>query len=287
MKEYKYDGKGSFSIKSHSTRAADTDDKFRQSVEEKYIKNLDLLMSYQEKLYAQGKEGVIIILQATDGAGKDSTIKSVMGAFNPQGVRVHSFKSPNSEELSHDFLWRANNAIAPRGYISIFNRSYYEDVLIVKVRRLYKNYAMPKRCLGENIIENRYRQIRNYESYLYGNGYRIIKLFLNLSKEEQKERFLERIERKEKNWKLSVSDVGERALWNEYQDAFESMIRETSTEENPWYIVPADHKWFTRYIVSEITLDVFKDINPEFPKVTGEQEDDIEESYNLLMSEKD
>ena len=211
------------------------------------------------------QEGLIIAIQARDAAGKDSLVKHVFSALNPQALEVHAFKAPNSIELSHDYLWRIEQAIPPRGKIGVLNRSHYEDVLVVRVHHLEKTYKLAPRCIGEDFFERRYRQLRHYEEYLYENGYRMVKLFLNVSQKEQTKRFLDRIERDDKHWKLSAADMKERALWAEYDAAYEDCINATATPYAPWYVLPADDKWYTRYLVSEILLDTLTDMAPEFP----------------------
>lgn len=244
----------------------------KEEIIKKTLKNQEKIFALQDKLYADGREGLIIILQARDAAGKDSTIRHVMGGVNPQGVQVYSYKQPSKEELEHDFLWRCNKNLPRRGMIAIFNRSYYEDVLVVKVHKLYKNYKMASRCLkGRDFIKKRYKHIRDYEEYLYDNSYRILKIFLNVSEEKQKERFLERIDLPQKNWKFSGSDMSERALFPEYTKAYEDAINETATKDAPWYVIPADQKWYSRYLVSEAILDVLKKINPRYPKASEEE----------------
>lgn len=233
--------------------------------------NLETIASLQDALYADGREGVIFVLQALDAAGKDSTIKHVMGGMNPQGVLVHSFKQPTSEELQHDFLWRVNKALPPRGSVAIFNRSYYEDVLVVQLHDMQKGYQMAQRVLNEDkkkFFRKRYRQIRDYEEYLYDNSYRVVKIFLHLSKEEQKKRFLERLEKPAKNWKFSAADLRERALFDDYQKLYEEVINETASEYSPWYVLPADQKWYTRYLVSEIVVDTLKKCHPSYPRLS-------------------
>lgn len=233
--------------------------------------NLETMASLQDALYADGREGVIFVLQALDAAGKDSTIKHVMGGMNPQGVLVHSFKQPTSEELQHDFLWRVNKALPPRGSVAIFNRSYYEDVLVVQLHDMQKGYQMAQRVLNEDkkkFFRKRYRQIRDYEEYLYDNSYRVVKIFLHLSKEEQKKRFLERLEKPAKNWKFSAADLRERALFDDYQKLYEEVINETASEYSPWYVLPADQKWYTRYLVSEIVVDTLKKCHPSYPRLS-------------------
>ena len=209
----------------------------KEDILAKTAENLEKMAALQDAFYADGREGLVIILQALDAAGKDSTVKHVMGGLNPQGVQVTSFKQPTSEELHHDFLWRVNKVLPPRGSIAIFNRSYYEDVLVVQVHDLQKTYQMAPRVLEDSkkdFFEKRYRQIRSYEEYLYENSYRVVKIFLHVSKDEQKKRFLERIDRPEKNWKFSCSDLKERMRFDEYLDTFDEVITATATKHRPW-----------------------------------------------------
>lgn len=247
--------------------------------------NMDEVAGLQDRLYAEGREAILICLQALDAAGKDSAIKHVFSSINPQGIEVHSFKSPNAEEEMHDFLWRYHKRLPPRGKMCIFNRSYYEEVLVVKVHEFWKSYNMPKRTVNENYIQNRYKDIRDWEAYLYGNSFRVIKIFLNISKEEQKQRFLERINREEKNWKFSANDIKERAFFDDYRAAFEDAINATSTKECPWYVLPADKKWYTRYLVSEILLETMRDIHPQFPTLDDDAKKRLEECKNHLENE--
>lgn len=265
------------------------DDVDKERILEKTARNLQEMATLQDALYADGREGLIFVLQALDAAGKDSTIKHVMGGLNPQGVRVTSFKQPNSEELSHDFLWRIHKALPPRGSIAIFNRSYYEDVLVVQVHDLQKTYKMPPRTLEgdkKDFFKKRYRQIRSYEEYLYENGYRIVKIFLHVSKEEQKKRFLERIDNPAKNWKFSMSDVKERAFFEEYMDTFETVIGETATEHSPWYALPADQKWYTRYLVSEIVVDTLRRCCHEYPQLHQDALAELKDCRTKLEAEE-
>lgn len=250
--------------------------------------NLEEMGRLQDAFYADGREGLVIILQALDAAGKDSTVKHVMGGLNPQGVTVHSFKQPSTEELAHDFLWRANRALPPRGSIAIFNRSYYEDVLVVQVHDLQKTYRMPPRTtdVGQGeFFRRRYRQIRGYERYLHENGYRVLKIFLNVSKEKQKERFLERIEIPEKNWKFSKSDLKERARFDEYAKIIGEVITATATPDCPWYVVPADQKWYTRYLVSELVTRTLRECCHEYPALSDEARDRLRECRRQLEEE--
>ena len=239
----------------------------------------------QDRLYAENKESVLIIFQAMDAAGKDSAIKHVISGMNPQGVTVHNFKQPCTEELNHDYLWRAFCHLPARGCIGIFNRSYYEDVLVVKVHGLHKNSNLPERCLTGTLFEDRYKHITDFERYLYQNGTRIIKIFLHLSKNEQKNRFLKRIDNPEKNWKFSRSDIEERSYWEPYQKAYEQAIRHTASPIAPWYIVPADKKWLARLIISQIILETLQDINPQYPQLPEETAMLLQECRKKLLAE--
>jgi PPK2 family polyphosphate:nucleotide phosphotransferase len=287
LKDFCFDGSSKLNLKK-----VPTDSKKEKVEKEKILakteKNKLKMQELQDKLYSDGKEGIIIVLQAMDAAGKDGTIKHVMSGVNPQGVKVYSFKAPNSEELSHDYLWRINKCLPKRGNIAILNRSYYEDVLVVRVHDLYKYYAMAERITKQkkkDFFEKRYKQIRNYE-YLYENSYRVVKIFLNVSKDEQKKRFLERIDKPEKNWKFSSSDLSERELWDDYQKSYELMINETSTKESPWYVLPADDKWYSRYLVSEVILKVLKDVSPEYPELSEDEKARLAQCRKELEEEK-
>jgi PPK2 family polyphosphate:nucleotide phosphotransferase len=226
------------------------------------------LGEYQARLAAQSTHGLLVVLQAIDAAGKDGTIRHVLSGVNPQGVTVTSFKVPSVEELQHDFLWRYQRALPGRGQIGIFNRSHYEEVLVVRVHpdNLVRQH-LPKDSLGKDIWARRYREINDWERYLVANGIRVVKLFLNLSKEEQRKRFLARIDHPEKNWKFSAADAIEREHWDAYQRAFASMLSNTSTDAAPWHVVPADHKWFARLSASWIILDALMRIDPRYPAV--------------------
>ena len=231
-----------------------------------------LLSEMQDKLYAQSNWGLLLIFQAMDAAGKDSTIKHVMSGVNPQGVDVFAFKEPSSEELAHDFLWRTNRCLPARGKIGIFNRSYYEEVLVVRVHpEILEKQRIPKNFRGEHFWKSRYEDINAFEKYLTRNGIAIRKLFLHLSKKEQKRRFLERLDKPEKKWKFSPADVKERKYWDEYQAAYEKMIRNTASEHAPWVVVPADNKWFSRLLVVATVVDALSEMNLEYPKVSEEK----------------
>ena len=245
---------------------------------------IEQLKLYQEKLYAQNTYGLIIVLQAMDAAGKDGTVNHVFANLDPGGVSVASFKQPTTEEKDHDYMWRINKALPRRGNIGIFNRSHYEDVVVTRVHDLIENDKIPKDLVNKNIWKTRYRQIRDWERYLAENGFHIIKIFLHVSKDEQRDRLAERILNKKKNWKFSIADINERRFWEKYQDLYSEMIEETSTEKAPWYIVPADNKWFTRYVVSQIVLKAMKDIAPKFPEMSKEIKEQLEEFKKLIES---
>jgi len=226
------------------------------------------LSELQEKLYAQDKWALLLIFQAMDAAGKDGTIKHVMSGVNPQGCDVHSFKTPSAQELDHDFLWRSNLALPERGRIGIFNRSYYEETLVVRVHpKFLEKQKLPEELVSKEIWRERFEDINHYERYLTRNGVVIRKFFLHVSKEEQKRRFLSRLEEKQKNWKFSMADAAEREHWGDYMRAYEQTIRHTATPHAPWYVVPADNKWFTRLVVADAIVDTLKSLNLAFPKV--------------------
>lgn len=287
LDKYCFNGKKKLDLDKIPTNSK-SDDVIKEEILEKTSQNRAKIALLQERLYAEGREGLIIILQAIDAAGKDSTIKSVMSGINPQGVDVISFKAPNSEELAHDFLWRVNKNLPVRGKIGIFNRSHYEDVLVVQVHKMNRTYHMAKRVIEQDddvFFKKRYAHIRNYEEYLHDNSYRIVKIFLNVSKKEQKKRFLERIDIPEKNWKFDSGDLKERALWDEYHKVFEDVINNTSTKECPWYVLPADQKWYTRYLVSEIILKTLEEIDPQFPEMPPEEKENLAACRKMLMEE--
>ncbi|MFC9582558.1 polyphosphate kinase 2 family protein [Streptomyces yangpuensis] len=232
---------------------------------------VSLLAEYQDRLAAQDTYGVLLCLQAIDAGGKDGTIRHVMSGVNPQGVRVSSFKVPSAEELDHDYLWRYARRLPARGEIAIFNRSHYEEVLVVRVHpeNLVRQKLPPEAC-GPDVWDRRYREINRWERYLTDNGFKVVKIFLNLSWEEQRARFLQRIDRPEKNWKFSAADVRERARWDDYQRAFSAMLSATSTKWAPWYVVPADRKWFARICSAAVLAHTLMDIDPQYPDV-GEE----------------
>ena len=240
------------------------------------------MQDLQEKLFADNHYGIIVVLQAMDAAGKDGTVKHVFAQLNPAGVKVHSFKKPSAEELDHDYMWRINKALPGRGEIGIFNRSHYEEVVVARIHNLIKSDGMPEKLIRKDIWETRYRQIRDWERYLFENGFPMVKIFLHLSKNEQKKRLIDRIVTKQKNWKFDMSDIEERKYWNRYQKVYGEVLAETTTKYVPWYIVPADDKWYTRYIVAQIVLKVLKTINPKFPKLSPEVEKQLAQFRQML-----
>jgi PPK2 family polyphosphate:nucleotide phosphotransferase len=251
------------------------------------LKNgVELLAELQDKLYAQDRWSVLLIFQAMDAAGKDGAIKHVMSGINPQGCQVFSFKAPTSEELDHDFMWRCSKNLPERGRIGIFNRSYYEETLVVRVHEeILHNQKLPEKLVTKHIWEERFQDIRNFEKYLTRNGTIIRKFFLHVSKEEQKKRFLERIDNPEKNWKFSSADAKERGHWDEYMKAYEDMIRNTSTKDSPWYVVPADNKWFTRLVVAAAVIDTLASLELKYPEIGEVQLKELTEAKNLLDKE--
>lgn len=241
----------------------------------------------QDQLYAQGNWSILLIFQAMDAAGKDGAISHVMSGINPQGCQVYSFKVPTSTDLQHDFLWRTTCSLPERGHIGIFNRSYYEEVLIVRVHpEILKSQKTPTSLVGKKIWKERFEDICCFERHMARSGTVIRKFFLNLSKKEQKKRFLARLDHPEKNWKFSAADIHERKWWDDYQDAYEDMIRNTSTEEAPWYVVPADNKWFTRLVVSCVLVDTLESLNLSYPKVDPAKQKELEAAKKLLTSKK-
>ena len=246
-------------------------------------KNIEKLSELQGKLYAESKYGVIIIFQAMDTAGKDGAIKHVMSGLNPQGTTVFSFKQPSAEELKHDYLWKANRHLPERGQIGIFNRSYYEELLVVKVHNLIHNQNIPDELVTDNIWNDRYKQINDYEKYLHENGFILIKLFLHISKEEQKQRLLERIEDESKNWKFSEADLRERNFWDKYMECYEELLEKTNTDHNPWYIIPSDKKWFSRLSISEIIVKQLEKLNLAYPELDNDQKKELEICKKKLL----
>lgn len=248
--------------------------------------NVKSMAEMQDMMYAHDKWGLLILFQAMDAAGKDGAIKHVMSGVNPQGTQVFSFKVPSAEELDHDYLWRYTKALPERGRIGIFNRSYYEEVLVVKVHNLLEAEKLPDPVLKDDIWKNRYAQIRNFEKYLNDNGIKVLKFFLNVSKDEQKRRFLERIDNPAKNWKFSSSDLKERGYWDQYQKAYEEAIANTSTKYAPWHIIPADKKWFARLVISEIITEKLKELKVHYPVISDEHRQNLAGYKDALMAEE-
>lgn len=242
------------------------------------------LSELQEVLYAQDRWAVVLIFQAMDAAGKDGAIKHVMSGVNPQGCQVYSFKAPSAEELDHDYLWRCLKQLPERGRIGVFNRSYYEEVLTVRVHpEFLARQRLPQQCVTKDIWQQRFEDICNFERYLNRNGVLVLKFFLHVSKKEQKKRFLERIDNSDKNWKFSSSDFAERKFWDEYMHAYEEMIRETATRHAPWYVVPADNKWFTRIVVAAAIIDSLASLDLEFPEVDGKKREELQAIRDELV----
>jgi PPK2 family polyphosphate:nucleotide phosphotransferase len=248
---------------------------------------VEALSELQDVLYAQDRWSLLLVFQAMDAAGKDGTIKHVMSGINPQGCQVSSFKSPTSTDLDHDFLWRCIKELPERGRIGIFNRSYYEETLVVRVHpQFLAGQKLPEKCVTKHIWDERFEDIRGFERYLHRNGTIVRKFFLNVSKEEQQRRFLARLDLPEKNWKFSANDSKERGFWDDYMKAYEETIRETSTEESPWYVVPADNKWFTRVVVAAAVIDALASLDLSYPKVSKEKQKELAEARRLLVESK-
>lgn len=256
----------------------------KEHADESLQEGIQRMAEMQDKLYAQDRWSLLLIFQAMDAAGKDGAIKHVMSGVNPQGCEVHSFKAPSAEELQHDFLWRTTCKLPERGHIGIFNRSYYEEVLVVRVHQdLLQAERIPSSLMGKHIWDERFEDIRNFEKHLARNGTIIRKFFLHLSKKEQKQRFLKRLEEPEKNWKFSASDIHEREYWDDYQDAYEEMIANTSTEAAPWHIVPADNKWFSRLVVSAVIVDTLEQLKLAYPEVRAAEKKALQGAKQTLL----
>ena len=247
--------------------------------------NIEAMQKWQERLYAEDKRALLIVFQAMDAAGKDGMIKHVMRGLNPQGTQVTSFKAPSLIELDHDYLWRIHKNLPSRGNIGIFNRSHYEEVIITRVHDLLSKRQLPEEALEGDVYGRRFQQIRHFEKYLYENGIHVLKFFLHLSREEQAKRLLARIENPDKNWKFSAGDITERAFWDQYQEAYEQMLEGTSTDEAPWYVIPADQKWFSRYLVSEIVKEKLEEMNPKFPTISAENQAALAQAREQLLED--
>jgi len=287
LKKYRVEHGKHFRLKDHDP--ADTHGLDSESKDEAKVllaDGVEKLSELQDILAAQDRWGLLLIFQAMDAAGKDGTIKHVMSGVNPQGVEVTSFKVPTEEERNHGYLWRTSQHAPARGRIGIFNRSYYEEVLVVRVHpEVLTNEKLPKKLVTKDIWDERYEDINNFERYLTRNGIGVVKFFLHVSKKEQKRRFMERLDTPEKNWKFSAADVKERACWDDYQQAYEKAIQATASEYAPWYVVPADHKWFTRLVVSQVLVNELKRLKLEYPKISGEQKKALAEARKQLEKE--
>jgi PPK2 family polyphosphate:nucleotide phosphotransferase len=258
----------------------------KPEAKEALVAGVEILAELQERLYAQDRWAVLLIFQAMDAAGKDGAIKHVMSGVNPQGCQVHSFKAPSAEDLDHDYLWRCLKALPERGRIGIFNRSYYEEVLVVRVHKeLLERQKLPPSLITKSIWDERYEDISHVERYLGRNGVLIRKFFLHVSKKEQKKRFLERLDNPDKNWKFSMADAKERAYWDDYQEAYEDMIRATASKQAPWYVVPADNKWFTRVVVAAAIIDALGSLDLKFPVVDDEKKKELAAARLALEQE--
>jgi len=263
----------------------DSEDKPR--AREALVAGVEALAELQDKLYAQDRWAVLLIFQAMDAAGKDGTIKHVMSGVNPQGCQVFSFKAPTSEDLDHDYLWRCMKCLPQRGCIGIFNRSYYEETLVVRVHpELLERQKLPEERITKDIWKERYQDIRSFERYLTRNGILIRKFFLHVSKKEQKRRFLERLEKPDKNWKFSGSDIRERECWDAYMEAYEDTIRATASSDAPWYVVPADNKWFTRAVVAAAVIEALAGLDLRYPKVGKQQRKELAAATEALRGNK-
>ncbi len=285
IKDYRVTGGGKVVLSACPTGADKGADK--DEIRKKLMPaNIEKMAQLQEKLYAENRRSLLIVLQAMDAAGKDGVIGHVMTGLNPQGTQVVSFKVPSSEENDHGYLWRINKALPRRGEIGIFNRSHYEDVLVARVHDLVRFSQLPPELVTDRIWEQRYRQIRDFERYLEENGTTMVKIFLHISKDEQRKRLLDRIIQPDKNWKFSSGDIQERYHWDKYMLAYEQMLEHTATAASPWYVVPADNKWFSRYLVSQIVLEALQAIDPKIPELPEEEKAKLEECRRILEADQ-
>jgi PPK2 family polyphosphate:nucleotide phosphotransferase len=282
---YRVDDGSKFRLRDHDPR--DTGDwRDKKQARERLQEGCRRLTELQGVLYAQDRHALLLIFQAMDGAGKDGVIKHVMSGLNPQGCQVFAFKQPSDEELDHDFLWRTTRALPERGRIGVFNRSYYEEVLIVRVHpKILGRQKLPKGAVTDDIWRRRFDSINDLEAHLARNGTVVRKFFLNISREEQRERFLARLDEPEKHWKFSLADVEERKHWDRYMDAYEDMIRHTSTKEAPWYVVPADRKWFARLVVADAIVDTLESLDLHYPKVDDAKRAELDAARKLLEAD--
>lgn len=278
IKKYRVKPNKKVDLEKFSTKKDDSYSK-KEVKEEILPQNLKKMFEFQEKLYAENKKGILVVLQAMDAAGKDSLVKKVFTALNPAGCKVTSFKQPSTEELDHDYLWRITKATPAYGEVGIFNRSHYEDVLVTRVHNLVNKKN------DDDFWNKRFEDINAFEKYLDNNGIKVVKFFLHVSKDEQKERLLDRINLEEKHWKFAASDILERENWDDYHRAYEDMLEHTSTDYAPWYVVPADNKWYTRLVVSEVMLDLFKQLDPHTPQLSEKEESQLEKWKKVLMEQ--
>lgn len=287
-KPYLVDGRKKFRLKDYDPAdTANFTSADKPRAKEALTIGIDALAELQDMLYAQDRWSVLLIFQAMDAAGKDGAIKHVMSGVNPQGCQVYSFKAPTSEDLDHDFLWRCVKCLPERGRIGIFNRSYYEETLVVRVhKQILENQKLPPSLISKNIWDDRFEDIRNFEKYLTRNGVIIRKFFLNVSREEQKKRFMERLDHPEKNWKFSAADVKERGYWDDYMDAYQDMIRNTSTPDCPWYVVPADNKWYTRIVIAAAIIEALGSLDLHYPKVNAAMREELRLAREKLVGEE-
>ena len=287
LKRYRVDDGRKFRLKDHKPQDTADLDIEKETAKVLLRHGVERMAELQEKLYAQDRWSLLLIFQAMDAAGKDSTIKHVLSGLNPQGCEVHPFKAPSGEELDHDFLWRTTRRLPARGHIGIFNRSYYEEVLVVRVHpEFLAGQKLPPELVTRDVWQQRFEDIRNLESYLSRNGTVIRKFFLNVSKKEQKRRFMERIDNPAKNWKFEMADVNERGHWKDYMVAYEEAIAATATPEAPWYVVPADNKWFTRLIVGAAVDEALEELNIELPPVSPRKQQELVKARKALLAEK-
>jgi PPK2 family polyphosphate:nucleotide phosphotransferase len=285
IKPYRIEHGKKFRLKDFDPEDTGTDHSKKKATE-LLLQGVADMASLQDKLYAENRWGVLLIFQAMDAAGKDGAIKHVMSGVNPQGCDVYSFKTPSAEELNHDYLWRSNVRLPSRGKIGIFNRSYYEEVLIARVHpQILAAQKLPPALVTKHIWKERYADIHAFEDYLARNGFVVRKFFLNLSKKEQKKRFLERLDHPEKNWKFSAGDLHERDYWDDYMSAYEEMIRHTSSEHSPWYVIPADNKWFSRVAVAAAIVETLEGLNLAYPKVSAQMRKDLVQAKRDLMAD--
>ena len=286
FKQFRVEPGARFKLKDRDT--ADTAGfKDKKEAKQRLADGVDKLRELQERLYAYDRWALLLVFQAMDAAGKDSTIEHVMSGVNPQGCQVYSFKQPSAEELDHDYLWRTNKCLPERGRIGVFNRSYYEEVLVVRVHQgALAAEKLPADLIDKDVWKQRYKDINAYERYLARNGTAVVKFFLHVSKEEQRRRFLARLDQPEKNWKFSLSDVREREHWDEYMAAYDDMLESTSTDHAPWYVIPADHKWFMRMAVADIVVSTLEKLKLEFPTITEEKRRELEAARKVLEQEE-